>query len=165
MKYSGKVWYFGDNIDTDMIIPARYLNVSDSDQLAKYCFADVRPEFSEQVKKGDIVVAGNNFGCGSSREHAPIAVKASGVSVIIAKSFARIFYRNAFNIGLGILESVEAYDILHDGDSSFVDINTGEIKNTGTGQSVYAKAIPEFMLNIINSGGLVAMVKKRVAAA
>ena len=162
MEYKGKIWCFDDNVDTDMIVPARYLNISDHSQLAKYCFADARPEFPEHVKKGDIIVAGNNFGCGSSREHAPIAIKASGISVIIAKSFARIFYRNSFNIGLAILESPEAYDFLHDGENSFVDINTGEIKSINTGQSIYAKPIPEFMLNIINSGGLVEMVKKNV---
>ena len=114
MKIEGRAWKFADNVDTDLIIPARFLNVSDQKELARSCFADLRPEFSEKVLKGDIIVGGNNFGCGSSREHAPLAIKESGISVIIAKSFARIFYRNSFNIGLSILECGEAVDSIED---------------------------------------------------
>ena len=122
MEYEGRVWKFGDNVDTDVIIPARFLNVSDKDELAKQCFADARPGFYEKVQPGDIIVAGDNFGSGSSREHAPLAIKFAGIGVVIAKSFARIFYRNAFNIGLPILESPEAEDLFEEADPIRVDI-------------------------------------------
>ena len=161
MKIEGRIWKFGDNVDTDLIIPARFLNVSDGKELARNCFIDLRPEFSESVVKGDIIVGGNNFGCGSSREHAPLAIKASGVGVIIAKSFARIFYRNAFNIGLSILESEEAVDFAEEGDSAFVDLSTGEILNKTRGTQFFAKPIPDFMREIIQAGGLVEYIKIR----
>ncbi len=161
MKFDGKVWKFGDHIDTDVIIPARFLNIIDQDELAKSCFIDTRPDFSQGVAFGDVIVAGINFGCGSSREHAPLAIKASGVGVIIAKSFARIFYRNAFNIGLPILESEEAADHFHDGDQISVDILTGMIKDAGSRHELSAKPIPPFMQEIINAGGLLNYTKKK----
>jgi 3-isopropylmalate/(R)-2-methylmalate dehydratase small subunit len=161
MKIQGKVWKFGDNIDTDVIIPARFLNVSDKDILAKNGFADLRPEFGHSVAKGDVIIGGSNFGCGSSREHAPLAIKAAGIGVIIAKSFARIFYRNAFNIGLPILESREAVDPILDGDTVSVDLITGEITNLNKGVKYSASPIPDFMRAIIDAGGLVEYVKKQ----
>lgn len=161
MNFEGKVWKFGDHIDTDVIIPARFLNVSDKDELAKSCFIDIRPEFALKVGAGDIIVAGINFGCGSSREHAPLAIKAAGVGVIVAKSFARIFYRNAFNIGLPILESEEVPDSFSEDDRIAVDLLTGEIKGLDSGQQFYAKPIPPFMQEIIRAGGLVNYVKEQ----
>ena len=161
MEIEGRVWKFGDNIDTDVIIPARFLNVSDKETLASNCFADLRPDFGENDTSGDIIVGGSNFGCGSSREHAPIAIKASGISVIIAKSFARIFYRNAFNIGLPILESEEAVKAVEDGDIIGVDLITGEIKSKTRDNSYSAKPIPAFMREIIDAGGLVEYVKNK----
>ena len=160
MKVEGRAWKFGDNVDTDLIIPARYLNVWDKALLAEKCFGDLRPGFKEEVRAGDIVVGGSNFGCGSSREHAPLAIKALGVGAIIAKSFARIFYRNAFNIGLPILESEEAVDAIDEGDSVAVDFTTGEILNRMKGKQWFAKPIPDFMRNIIKADGLVAYIKK-----
>jgi 3-isopropylmalate/(R)-2-methylmalate dehydratase small subunit len=160
MKLNGRVWKFGDNVDTDAIIPARYLNVSDQELLAKNCFVDVRPGFSRTVQPGDVIVAGNNFGCGSSREHAPLAIKAVGVSVVIAKSFARIFYRNAFNIGLPILESEEAYKSFVEGSPIQVDLESGEIRGDN-GVCVTAKPIPPFMREIVEAGGLVAYIKDK----
>ena len=162
MEYKGKIWCFDDNVDTDMIVPARYLNISDHSQLAKYCFADVRPEFPEHVKKGDIIIAGNNFGCGSSREHAPIAIKASGISVIIAKSFARIFYRNAINIGMPILECDEASNDIDAGDEISVDFSKGEIKNITKNKIYQATPFPPFVQDIMECGGLVEKIKKSV---
>jgi 3-isopropylmalate dehydratase small subunit len=161
MKLTGKVWKFGDNIDTDVIIPARFLNVSDQDLLAKNCFVDLRPDFSNTARPGDVIVAGNNFGCGSSREHAPLAIKAAGVSVVIAKSFARIFYRNAFNIGLPILESEEAFKKFEEGSRVQVDLEKGEIRGGDKGAKVTAKPIPPFMREIVDAGGLVAYIKQR----
>lgn len=161
MKYKGRVWKYGDHIDTDLIIPARFLNVSDKDELAKNCFADLRPEFARTVKPGDIIVAGVNFGCGSSREHAPLAIKAAGVSVVIARSFARIFYRNAFNIGLPILESNDAADEFSDGDLISADLITGEIVSNDNSKRFFSKPIPDFMRNIIESGGLVNYVRNK----
>ena len=161
MKLEGRVWKFGDHVDTDGIIPARFLNVSDQDLLAKNCFVDLRPDFSKTVHPGDVIVAGNNFGCGSSREHAPLAIKAAGVSVVIAKSFARIFYRNAFNIGLPILESEEAYTRFEDGSRIQVDLESGEISGGNDGVRVTAKPIPTFMTEIVQAGGLVAYIKQR----
>ncbi len=162
MKDDGRVWKFGDHVDTDAILPARFLNVSDKDELARNCFVDLRPDFVGKVKPGDLVVAGKNFGCGSSREHAPWALKGVGVKVIIAKGFARIFYRNAFNIGLPLLESVEAANDLEEGDQVSVNLVTGEIKNMDKGQSFFAKPIPDFMMAIIQAGGLVNHIKKRL---
>src|SRR5512137_2512457 len=145
MEFEGKIWKFGDNIDTDVIIPARFLNVSDKDQLAENCFIDLRPEFRSGVQPGDILVAGSNFGCGSSREHAPLAIKASGVSAVVARSFARIFYRNAFNIGLPILECAEAADLFSEGMRVSVDLESGEIREVQKGKRALAKPLPEFM--------------------
>jgi len=161
MKFTGSVFKFGDNIDTDVIIPARFLNVSDKETLAKNCFADLSPDFNAAVKPGDIIVAGRNFGCGSSREHAPLSIKESGIGLIIAKSFARIFYRNAFNIGLPLLESEEAEDIFSEGDGVTVDLESGEIKGEKEGQEVIAKSIPAFMMEIIEAGGLVTYIKEK----
>ncbi|MFC1867757.1 3-isopropylmalate dehydratase small subunit [Thermodesulfobacteriota bacterium] len=163
MDIEGRVWKFGDNIDTDVIIPARYLNVSDKKEFARNCFADLRPEFSGGVRQGDVIVGGSNFGCGSSREHAPLAIKESGISAIIAKSFARIFYRNSFNIGLPILESREAVDSMEDNDRISVDLITGEIINRNNGERFSAKPIPDFMREIIHAGGLVAYIKRESA--
>ena len=155
MKFEGSVWKFDDHVDTDLIIPARFLNVSDKDELAKNCFVDIRPDFVKGVKPGDIMVAGINFGCGSSREHAPLAIKAAGISVIIAKSFARIFYRNSFNIGLPILESEEAPDEIREGDRVSIDFSTGTIVELSNGKRFSARPIPDFMRAILKSGGLV----------
>ena len=161
MKYEGRVWKFEDHVDTDMIIPARFLNVSDKDKLAGNCFADSRPDFVKHVRPGDIIVAGTNFGCGSSREHAPIAIKASGIRVVIAKSFARIFYRNAFNIGLPVLESHEAHDALADGDRALVDLLSGELRELGGGRRLSAEPIPDFMREMLEAGGLVKYIRNR----
>jgi 3-isopropylmalate/(R)-2-methylmalate dehydratase small subunit len=158
----GKAHKFGDNIDTDQIIPARYLNTSDPAELAKYCMEDADADFVNRVKEGDIIVAGENFGCGSSREHAPVAIKAAGVSVVIAKSFARIFYRNAINIGLPILESREAAEEIKDGNEIEINLQTGQIKNLATGKSYAAQPFPEFMQKIISAGGLINYVKNRL---
>jgi 3-isopropylmalate/(R)-2-methylmalate dehydratase small subunit len=161
MKFKGRIWQFGDHVDTDMIIPARFLNVSDKDKLAGNCFADARPDFVREVRPGDIIVAGINFGCGSSREHAPIAIKAAGISVVIAKSFARIFYRNAFNIGLPIVESNEAPDVLAEGDGVLVDLVSGELMDLGSGRRFSSKPIPDFMREMIEEGGLVKYIRNR----
>jgi 3-isopropylmalate/(R)-2-methylmalate dehydratase small subunit len=161
MKYEGKVWKFGDNVDTDVIIPARFLNVSDGALLAKGCFIDLRPEFRSGVQPGDILVAGNNFGCGSSREHAPLAIKASGVSAVVARSFARIFYRNAFNIGLPILECGDAADLFSEGQRISVDLETGEIREVHQDVRTLAKPLPEFMREMIQAGGLLAYIKEK----
>jgi 3-isopropylmalate/(R)-2-methylmalate dehydratase small subunit len=160
MKIEGRVWKFGDHVDTDLIIPARYLNVSDPDELAKHCFVDILPDFAKEVRAGDIAVAGVNFGCGSSREHAPWAMKAAGIVAVIVKSCARIFYRNAFNIGLPVLESDAAPDALRDGSRISVDILKGEIREPDTGKVFLAKPIPEFMMKIIQSGGLVSYIRE-----
>ena len=159
MKYEGNVWKFGDHVDTDIIIPARFLNVSDAKTLAENCFVDVRKEFHKAVAPGDIIVAGINFGCGSSREHAPVALKAAGISLVIAGSFARIFYRNAFNIGLPLLESMEAVDAFEEGDRISVDLGSGEIRKGDTGSPLLAKPIPEFMMRIVEAGGMVEYIK------
>jgi 3-isopropylmalate/(R)-2-methylmalate dehydratase small subunit len=161
MKLTGRVWKFGDNVDTDVIIPARFLNVSDEHELAKHCFVDLRPEFAKEVQKEDILVAGKNFGCGSSREHAPLAIKAAGISLVAAKSFARIFYRNAFNIGLPILESEEAFRAFSEGETVTADLETGEIRSSGNDVLISAKPIPEFMREIIRAGGLVPYIKAK----
>ncbi|MBW1720455.1 MAG: 3-isopropylmalate dehydratase small subunit [Deltaproteobacteria bacterium] len=161
MKYEGRVWKFGDHVDTDVIIPARFLNVSDKDELAKHCFEDVRPEFVKEVAQGDILLAGVNFGCGSSREHAPLAIKSAGIGVVVARSFARIFYRSAFNIGLPILECEEAFDAFSDGEQISVDLRTGEIGSKVEGVRVFAKPIPDFMSRIIEAGGLVPYIKAK----
>jgi len=161
MKLEGKVWKFGANTDTDAIIPARYLNISEPGELAEHCMEDENPEFAKEVKEGDIIVAETNFGCGSSREHAPIAIKAKGISCVIAKSFARIFYRNAFNIGLPILECPEAVDGILAGHKVEVDLKKGEIRNVTTSRSFRANPIPVFMQAIIDDGGLMGHIAKR----
>jgi 3-isopropylmalate/(R)-2-methylmalate dehydratase small subunit len=150
-------------VDTDAIIPARYLNVSEPELLAEHCMEDIDLDFVKQVQQGDIIVATTNFGCGSSREHAPLAIKASGVSCVIAKSFARIFFRNAINIGLPLLESAEAVDETKAGDTLEVDLEKGVVKNLTNGKEFIAKAYPEFMSALINAGGLVEYTKKRIA--
>ena len=163
MGTEGRVWKFDDNVDTDVIIPARYLNVSDKKELARNCFADLRPEFSEGVHQGDYIIGGSNFGCGSSREHAPLAIKESGITAVIAKSFARIFYRNSFNIGLPLLECEEVADSMEDNDHMSLDLTTGEIVNRGNGKRFSAKPIPDFMRKIIQAGGLVEYIKRESA--
>jgi 3-isopropylmalate/(R)-2-methylmalate dehydratase small subunit len=160
MKYEGRVWKFGDDVDTDFIIAARYCNVSDGGSLAKHAFADGRPEFASTVSDGDVIVGGRNFGCGSSREHAPLAIKAAGVRVIIATSFARIFYRSSFNIGLPLLESAEAAEDIRDGDRLSVDLIAGKIENLSRGKSYQARPIPPFMEQLIEKGGLVEYIRK-----
>ena len=157
----GKAWKFGNNIDTDLIIPARYLNTSDPVELAQYAMMDADSEWADKMSKGDFIVAGDNFGCGSSREHAPIALKAAGVAAIIAKSFARIFYRNAINIGLPILESPEAAEEIKEGDELEVDLAAGEIKNLTAGRTYQAQPFPEFMRKIIDQGGLINYLKSK----
>ncbi|MCI8912025.1 MAG: 3-isopropylmalate dehydratase small subunit [Clostridia bacterium] len=155
----GKVFKFGDDIDTDIIVPATYLSTFDEKQLAKHCMEYTNPEFYDEVKPGDIVVAGKNFGCGSSREHAPIAIKGCGVSIVIAKSFARIFYRNALNIGLYILECPDAVDGINQGDEVSVDVDTGVITNVTSGATYKAQPFPKFIQNIIECGGLINAIK------
>lgn len=154
MKAQGTVHKYGDNVDTDVIIPARYLNSSDGFELAKYCMEDIDKDFATRVKKGDIMVANKNFGCGSSREHAPLAIKCSGISCVIAETFARIFYRNAINIGLPIIECKEAAENIEAGDQVEVDFDSGVITNITKGTSYQGQAFPEFMQKIISSGGL-----------
>lgn len=151
----GKVYKYGDNVDTDVIIPARYLNSSDSAELATHCMEDIDKDFVKKVQKGDIIVARKNFGCGSSREHAPIAIKASGVSCVIAETFARIFYRNSINIGLPIIECKEASEEIADGDEVEVDFESGLIKDLTTGKSYEGQSFPPFMQKLIDAGGLV----------
>ncbi len=160
MKAFGKVHKYGDNVDTDVIIPARYLNSADPKELAAHCMEDIDKEFVNNVKAGDIMVANLNFGCGSSREHAPIAIKASGISCVIASTFARIFYRNAINIGLPILECDEAAKGIDAGDEVEVDFDTGVITNKTKNQTYQAQPFPEFMKGIINAGGLLNSLKK-----
>lgn len=155
MKANGTVFKYGDNVDTDVIIPARYLNTSDAAELAQHCMEDIDGEFIKKVKKGDIIVAEKNFGCGSSREHAPIAIKAAGVSCVIAKTFARIFYRNAINIGLPIIECEEAAEGIEAGDQVEVDFDSGLITNVTKGVKFQGQAFPEFMQKIIKAEGLI----------
>lgn len=160
--FKGNVWTFGHDIDTDAIIPARYLNTSDEKELALHCMEDADPQFVQNISSGDIIVAGKNFGCGSSREHAPIAIKAAGIACVIAESFARIFYRNSINTGLPILESKEAAEALKQGDEIEVDLEAGEIKETSSGRTYKAVPFPPFMQEIIKRGGLINYVKERV---
>ena len=155
MNAHGTVHKFGDNVDTDVIIPARYLNTSSHSELAAHCMEDIDKDFVKNVKQGDIMVAEKNFGCGSSREHAPIAIKASGVSCVIASTFARIFYRNSINIGLPILECEEAAKDIKDGDTVSVNFDTGVVTNDTTGKTYQAEPFPEFIQNIIAKGGLI----------
>lgn len=162
MKITGKAWRFGDNIDTDAIIPARYLNTSDPQELAAHCMEDADSEFAGKVSKGDMIVAGSNFGCGSSREHAPIAIKAAGVSCVIAQSFARIFFRNSINIGLPIFESPDAVSAVENGDELEVDVDAGRILNVTRGHEYRALPLPPEIQEIIADGGLVNHVGKKV---
>jgi 3-isopropylmalate/(R)-2-methylmalate dehydratase small subunit len=161
MILKGKAHKYGTNVNTDEIIPARYLNTSDPDELAKYCMEDIDKDFVKKVKPGDFIVAGDNFGCGSSREHAPVSIKHAGVSAVIAKSFARIFFRNSINIGLPILESVEASNSIKSGDKLEVDLVTGVIKNITKDEVYHAQAFPEFMQEIIRKGGLLECIKTK----
>ena len=162
MILKGRVHKYGDNVDTDVIIPARYLNTSDPDELAAHCMEDIDPDFIKKVQPGDMIVAEDNFGCGSSREHAPLAIKTAGVSCVIAKTFARIFYRNSINIGLPILQCPEAVDGISAGDQVEVDTASGKITNLNTGKSYQAMPFPEFMQKLISAGGLVAYAREKV---
>lgn len=162
MNAQGKVFKYGNDVDTDVIIPARHLNVTDPKELAKHCMEDIDKNFIQDVKEGDIMVALKNFGCGSSREHAPIAIKAAGISCVIAKSYARIFYRNAFNIGLPILECEEAADKIEAGDEVTVDFKNGTITNITKNETYQAEPFPEFIEQIINCDGLVNYVKNKL---
>ena len=162
MELKGKTWKFGADVDTDAIIPARYLNTSDPAELARHCMEDADKDFAAKVQAGDIIVAGKNFGCGSSREHAPIAIKAAGVSCVIAKTFARIFYRNSFNIGLLIFEAPEAAEEIGEGEEITVDVDTGVITNITTGKTYQATPVPPFMQEIVAAGGLINYVAERM---
>jgi 3-isopropylmalate/(R)-2-methylmalate dehydratase small subunit len=162
VKMRGKVHRYGSDVNTDVIIPARYLNESDPDELARHCMEDIDRDFVSRVQAGDIIVADTNFGCGSSREHAPLAIKAAGVGCIVAKSFGRIFFRNALNIGLPILECVEAVDNTGQGDVLDVELSTGEIVNVTRGLTFKAKPFPDFMLQLMEAGGLIEYTRRRV---
>ncbi len=161
MKAQGTVFKYGDNVDTDVIIPARYLNTSKAEELAAHCMEDIDVDFVKKVKQGDIMVAEKNFGCGSSREHAPLAIKTAGISCVIAKTFARIFYRNAINIGLPIIECEEAAEKIEAGDTVSIDFQTGIIKNITKNEEYKGQPFPEFMQKLINSGGLVNFIKNK----
>ena len=162
MNIKGKTWKFGDDVDTDAIIPARYLNTTSAKELASHCMEDTDPEFASRVKAGDIIAAGKNFGCGSSREHAPIAIKAAGISCVVALSFARIFYRNAFNMGLPILECPEGVERIRTGDELEIDLDTGIIQNHTRQETYRAQAIPPFMQKLVKAGGLIEYVQKQM---
>jgi 3-isopropylmalate/(R)-2-methylmalate dehydratase small subunit len=161
MKIEGRIWKFGSDVDTDAIIPARYLNQSDPKELAKHVMEEERPEFLREVKKGDILLAEKNFGCGSSREHAPLALKAAGVSCIIARTYARIFYRNSLNLGLPLLESPEASEGIKDGDRVRINLATGEIFNLTQNMKFRANPVPAFMQDLLKDGGLIRHLRKR----
>ena len=161
MKVTGKVFKYGDDVDTDVIIPARYLNTSVHKELAAHCMEDIDKDFVKNVEEGDFIVANKNFGCGSSREHAPIAIKAAGVSCVIASTFARIFYRNAINIGLPIIECEEAVKAIDAGDRLEVDFSTGEIKNLTKNESYQGEPFPEFMQKIIDNDGLIGYIRNK----
>ncbi len=161
---SGNAWKYGDDIDTDVIIPARYLNTSDPAELAEHCLEDLDENFADDVEKGDLLVAGENFGCGSSREHAPLAIKGAGVSCVIAVSFARIFYRNAINIGLPILESRQAAENIEEGDKVEVDVDTGIIHNITADEKYRVDPFPPFIQELIEAGGLIAYTKRKVGS-
>ena len=163
MKFKGKTWKFGNDVDTDAIIPARYLNTTDSKELASHCMEDADPEFASRVKPGDIIVAGKNFGCGSSREHAPIAIKTAGVSCVVAHSFARIFYRNAFNMGLPILECPEGAERIQPEDELEIDLDSGVIENHTRNETYRAQAIAPFMQKLIEAGGLIEYVREQMS--
>lgn len=166
MKFKGTAWKFGADVDTDAIIPARYLNTSDPDELASHCMEDsTTPDFIKKMKRGDVIVAEKNFGCGSSREHAPIAIKRAGISCVVAKSFARIFYRNAFNMGLPIFESPEAAAGISEGDEIEVDADAGVVRNLTTEKEFSVAPVPAFMQELIAAGGLMAYTKKKAGLA
>jgi len=160
VRLKGKAWKFGDHVDTDAIIAARYLLTTDAGELGEHLMEDVRPGFSQKISPGDIIVAGHNFGCGSSREHAPLAVKGAGVAAVVAADFARIFYRNAFNMGLPIFESAEAARATGEGDELEIDADTGLIRNLSSGETYQAQAVPPFMQELIAAGGLIAYLEK-----
>ena len=162
MEICGKVFKYGDNVDTDVIIPARYLNTADANELAKHCMEDIDASFVSKVAPGDIMVAGRNFGCGSSREHAPLAIKASGITCVIASTFARIFYRNAINIGLPIMECPDAVDSIAAGDQLSVDLSSGTITDITSGKTFKAEPFPPFMPDLLAAGGLAAYMRKAV---
>jgi 3-isopropylmalate/(R)-2-methylmalate dehydratase small subunit len=161
----GRAWCYGDSVDTDVIIPARYLTSTDEAQLAQHALEDLDPGFVSAVQPGDVVVAGSNFGCGSSREHAPIALKGAGVGAVVARSFARIFFRNAINTGLVIVTCPELVDVTESGDEIQVDVAKGMVSNVTKGQTFTAEALPDFIVEIVESGGLVEWVKRRTSAA
>jgi 3-isopropylmalate/(R)-2-methylmalate dehydratase small subunit len=163
MALKGKVFKYGDNVDTDAIIPARYLNLHEPADLAAHSMEDIDADFINKVKPGDIIVAGNNFGCGSSREHAPVAIKTSGISCVIARSFARIFFRNAINIGLPLLESADAVNDIKASDSVEVDLSSGRITNLSSNKTFTSKPYPDFMMEIVKAGGLVDYTRKKLA--
>jgi 3-isopropylmalate dehydratase small subunit len=163
MKIRGKTWKFGNDIDTDAIIPARYLNTTDPGELAAHCMEDADPQFASRVGRGDIIAAGKNFGCGSSREHAPIAIKAAGISCVVAHSFARIFYRNAFNMGLPILECPEGAERILTGDELEIDLDSGVIENRTRNETYLAQAIAPFMQKLLRAGGLMEYVREQMA--
>ena len=162
MIYKGSVWKFGDNVDTDVIIPVQYTTGTDIGEMAAHCMEGIDPHFSGKVRAGDIIVAGKNFGCGSSREPAPLAIKGAGISCIIAGSFARIFYRNSFNIGLPLLECPGAYDFIEEGDRIEVDLDSGLITDLSTDKTLQAQAIPPFMQELINDGGLMKHIARQL---
>lgn len=162
MNIQGQVWKYGDNVDTDAIIPARYLNTTVEAEMASHCMEDIDASFAKKVKPGDIIVAGSNFGCGSSREHAPLAIKASGIGCVVAKNFARIFYRNALNIGLPILECPQAVDETEAGQVLDINLAEGTIRNTATGRLYQAVPYPPFMLDLIAAGGLVPYTRRKL---
>lgn len=161
-KIEGKVWKFGDDIDTDIIIPGRYLVITNENELAKHAMEGLDPDFHDKTQEGDIILAGKNFGCGSSREHAPIALKAAGISAVVAESFARIFYRNAINVGLPLLESEKISSGFNEGDEIELDMDKGVLKNERTGEKYGVKKLPEFMLEILNNGGLIPYLKEKL---
>jgi 3-isopropylmalate dehydratase small subunit len=164
-KFTGHAWVYGDNVDTDVIIPARYLSTSEPSELAPHCMEDIDADFAPSVAPGDVIVAGANFGCGSSREHAPIAIKANGVSCVIAASYARIFYRNAINIGLPILECPEAQGGISKGDELEIDVASGTIADRTNGKTFHASPAPEFLRSLFSAGGLVPYVRERLGKA
>ena len=163
MKLKGRVHKYGANVDTDAIVPARYLNISEPAELAQHCMEDIDSAFVDKVENGDIIVADANFGCGSSREHAPVAIKAAGISCVVARSFARIFFRNGINIGLPLLECDEAVENIEDGDVLEIDLVAGQIKNVTRGKTFVAESYPDFMMGIVNVGGLVEYTKNKLA--
>ncbi len=161
MIFRGRVWKFGEDVNTDVIIPGKYLNITNPQELGQHCMEGIDPDFHQKVKPGDIILAGKNFGCGSSREHAPLAIKAVGISCVIAKTFARIFYRNAFNIGLPILECSDSPDQIEEGQEIEVNLDTGEIRDIFLGRSFLARPIPPFMQELIRDGGLMNHLARR----